>query len=327
MLNQPLKVFIDPYMFELSDVNEIEDNIRFFQEIIRLCNSNKIIVFLYQGLYERIKVGEARPFPIDISSVKNPSLKEQILIINGNFHHAISNGIQPIDIGECFDKAKFTSEQQEIDRDSLYYELLSILIMPCYKKDFIIEKKILTGNKNKGLSLGSKLRVKCNCADDSFNDIYVFSGIDELISLQDNIFYELQYAVKSKAITFIEKPQVIRGDHHNFVQTKDFSRFDQLTRKNREVLNLLRFFGMTCIIFEDFHRDSGKVIGSIKAGRVEQVDSQDILHADFYAETGYRYGVRIFFPKDIGYKLFTYLDGDFSYQNVEKLKSLLGLTK
>ena len=35
MLNQPLKVFIDPYMFELSDVNEIEDNIRFFQEIIR----------------------------------------------------------------------------------------------------------------------------------------------------------------------------------------------------------------------------------------------------------------------------------------------------
>ncbi len=320
-------ILIDPYMFELSDEQEIKENIRFFQEIIRLCESNRINVYLYQTLYDRIKSGSTRLFPVDVSELRDPFLKRQVLIVNGNFLHAILNTIRPIDIGDCFDIANVTSGYAEIDEDALYYELLSILISPCYMANFILEDKVLTGVKANGKSIGSKFYVRCNCKNKEFNRDYLFTSIDQFISAKDKAFYNLQEAAKNKIITFIENPQVTRGDHHNHLQAKDFNRFDQLSRKNRGVLNLLRFFGMKRIIFEDFHPDQGKIIGSIKVNKVVQADSQDIVYADFFAETGFRYGVRIFFPNDVGQDLFTYLDGNFNYQNIEKLKSLLGLMK
>ena len=45
-------IFIDPYMFFVKDVADIEIQINFFHRIISLCNDNKIRICLYQGLYE-----------------------------------------------------------------------------------------------------------------------------------------------------------------------------------------------------------------------------------------------------------------------------------
>ena len=321
-------VLIDPYMFELSEVQEIKDNIYFFQELIQLCGLKRIVILLYQGLYERITEGTVHPFPVDVSILEDSVLREKARIINGSFRYALLNRGQPVEISDCFDKANLTTGNREIDEDPLYYEMLSVLMKPCYSREvLVIEKNIITGKKKKGLNTGTLLSVECKCDTNSFNREYIFSGIRELYSEKDCAFSELQEQVRKGICTFCEVPEVIRGDHHNHVQGKDFDRYDQLTRRNRNVLNLLRFFGMKKIIFEDFHPDFGKPVGDIKVKLVQKTDTQDIVRADIYVETGFRYGVRIFFPKQVGENLYKYLDGEFSYQKVERLKSLLGLLK
>lgn len=320
-------VLIDPYMFELSEDQEIENNIRFFQEIIRLCKSNRILVFLYKDLYDRIWSGEVRPFPVDVSGLQDSKLKEQILIINANFRHALANWMRPVDVNDCFDGAIFTSGQPEIDEDPIYYELLSILMKSCYTPGFLFEKKILTGEKRRGLSIGAELDFNCTCKIKEFQRLYVFAGIDEFISTKDQAFFDLQDAAINKKFSFRAEPTVVKGDHHNHIQSKYFDKFSELTRNNKRVLNLLRYFGLKRIIFEEFRYEPGKTVGSITVNQVEKVDTQDILHAYFFAETRFKYNVSLYFPVGIGADLATYLDGDFSYRNVENLKSLLGLTK
>lgn len=320
-------VLIDPYMFELSEEEEIENNIRFFQEIIRLCKSNRILVFLYKELYDRIRSGEVRPFPVDISGLRDSKLKKQILVVNANFRHALANWMWPVDVDDCFGKAVFTSGQAEIDADPVYYELMSILMKSCYTPDFLFENKILTGVKRCGLPIGTELAFKCTCEIKEFQSLYVFSSIDEFISTKDRAFYCLQDAAINKKFSFKEEPEVVKGEHHNHIQSNDFDRFSELTRKNRRVLNPLRYFGLNKIIFERFRNEPGKTVGSVVVNQVEKTNTQDIFHAYFYAETGFKYNVSLYFPVDIGAELFTYLDGDFSYKNVENLKSMLALTK
>ena len=99
---------------------------------------------------------------------------------------------------------------------------------------------------------------------------------------------------------------MVKGDHHNHIQSKDFDRFSKLTRNNKRVLNLLRYFGLKKIIFEGFYNEPGKTVGSIIVNQVEKADTQDILHAYFFAETGFKYNVSFYFPVGIGDDLVTY---------------------
>ena len=262
-----------------------------------------------------------------VRRLQDSKLKEQVLIINANFQHALANWMWPVDVNDCFDRATFTSGQAGIDDDPVYYELLSILMKSCYTPDFLFDNKILTGDKRCGLPIGAELAFNCTCEIKEFQSLYIFAGIDDFISTKDQAFFYLQDAAINKKFSFMTEPEVVKGDHHNHIQSKYFDKFSELTRNNKRVLNLLRYFGLKRIIFEEFRYEPGKTVGSITVNQVEKVDTQDILHAYFFAETRFKYNVSLYFPVGIGADLATYLDGDFSYRNVENLKSLLGLTK
>ena len=53
-----MSVLIDPYMFELSDTQEIKNNISFFMKMLKLCNKSdddeKLRIAIYKGMLKRI---------------------------------------------------------------------------------------------------------------------------------------------------------------------------------------------------------------------------------------------------------------------------------
>ena len=59
-------ILIDPYMFELSDEKEIENNIDFFRRIIKLSEEHRICIVFYKDMIQRIHNREIQPFPIKL---------------------------------------------------------------------------------------------------------------------------------------------------------------------------------------------------------------------------------------------------------------------
>ena len=86
-------ILIDPYMFFVEDMADIEIQINFFHNIIALCNANQIRVCLYQGLYEEIQQRELSSFPICTNEIADVKLREEVLILNNSFRKTLANHI------------------------------------------------------------------------------------------------------------------------------------------------------------------------------------------------------------------------------------------
>lgn len=63
-----MSLLIDPYMFELTDEQEIKDNISFFLRIIKLSSvpekEKRLRIALYKGMIDRMQTRSIQPFPI-----------------------------------------------------------------------------------------------------------------------------------------------------------------------------------------------------------------------------------------------------------------------
>lgn len=146
-----MSVLIDPYMFELSDTQEIENNISFFLKMIKLCtksdNNQRLHPLLYKGLFEKICQRAIQPFPINIHTIVDSDLRKTILQINKSFNHALLESIESIDIDD----------------------------------------KILTGIKKDGRHIGDVFQILCSCSEYKYKKLCVFSEIDEFISKKEKV--------------------------------------------------------------------------------------------------------------------------------------------
>ena len=118
--------------------------------------------------------------------------------------------------------------------------------------------------------------------------------------------------------------RVDSGSHYYFEPETDCSRYNFITyeglsRINKLVISLLRKFGLSKIIFEDFHEDSSHPKGFITTYDVSTTSDNDIVNGWLYAETGFRNHVKLYFPKTVGKNLHLYLGGEFDKNRVERL--------
>lgn len=317
-----MNVLIDPYMFELSSEQDICNNLSFFMEIIKLSQSlNGFSITVYKGMIDRMQKRAIQPFPIKLDEIRDQELKNTILQINNSFANALIRTIESIDIDGCSGNQEFMVDGQEVD-DEHYFELYSVLLIPCYSQNIYIDKRIITGNKIKGKQIGDSFKLECGCKEHDYLQEYQFVGVGDLISAKDKVIRILKEKRKNGEIPIVDRVQAGMGDHHNHVQAngKKFDWLDELSTQNKSVLCLLQELGLFKIIFERFTSMGIRVTGTMSIRNVEEKEQQDIVSVKFSAETGMLIITSLYFPKGIGKVLHNYYSSEqLTYKNVSEL--------
>lgn len=322
-----MSVLIDPYMFELSNEQEIRDNITFFMNVIKIASypekSKRIPIAVYSGLIEKMQNRTIQPFPIQLSMIQDKDLKNTIMKLNDLFSNALIRFVENIDIDECDGSQDFEVRNDEkIIEDEHYFELLCTLLVPCYSETVDLDSKILTGNKEKGKQIGDTFELVCICNTRKYQKTCNFISVDDLISDKDKVIQELKQKKKNGEIRVSNTVAANIGSHHNHVQAdrKKFSELDELSIQNKMVLRLLKELGLFKIIFGRFTPNGVKVIGTMSIQKVDSKDSQDIVTVNFSAETQMVIETFLYFPKGIGELLERYFKSEqLTYQVVENM--------
>lgn len=322
-----MSVLIDPYMFELSNEQEVCDNISFFMQVIRLASnsdkSKRISIAIYSGMIEKMQKRTIQPFPIQLSMIQDKELKSTIMQLNSLFSNALIKFIENIDIDQCTGNQEFVVRNDEkMLEDDHYFELLSTLLIPCYSETVDLDSKILTGNKKNGKQIGDFFELICNCDAHEYQKMCRFISVNELISDKDKVIQELKQKKKGSGIPVSTIVTATMGDHHNHVQAngKKFSKLDELSSQNKIVLRLLKELGLFKIIFGSFTPKGVKVTGTMSIQNVESMDSQDIVTVKFSAETQMVIETSLYFPKGIGELLKRYFKSEqLTYMSVKNM--------
>lgn len=321
-----MNIIIDPYMFELENENEIKRNIAFFRVLIFLSRSKRIKVFMYKDLVEKMICREVKPFPIHIGKIKDENLKVTVLSIDTLFVNAVMNNIAPIDVETCLGEQNFAVESEErrienmLNTDDKYFELLSVLLQPCYNSELILSDTIVKGEISRGLEISDEFRLNCQCSCKQYTQRYCIGLLDKFVSDSDKAYIELDRIIMEKGVSFVSNPIIVRGKHHNFLQANSsFSTYDGLSRVNKAVISLLRYFGLSKIIFGEFHEDSSYPQGTIVTNDIQITDNADIVKGWLFAETGFKNHVDLYFPGSVGKNLMIYLKNIFDRNNVQRL--------
>lgn len=329
-----MSVMIDPYMFEMSEEQEIQNNLHFFRMIIKLCTNTdphkRLSVILYKGILDRMNQRYPQLFPIRLENITDSDLKQTLLQLNMSFNNVLLKNIEEVEFDICEGEQNFLvlgdrKEANAFKEDDHYYEMLYTLLIPCYKHEISIDDRIITGEKRGGKQIGDKFEILCNCSVHEYIKSCRFVGIDEFIPLQEKLINELKVMRKNNKISIAERiPATINGDHHVHVCSggRRFNYLDQLSLKNRIVLQQLRVFGLYEIKFSDFRSEPGKIVGNMSIQDLEEREVSDILNVRFFAETGFTVITALYFPKGVGKIIHQYFNNDkrqLTYQNVNHL--------
>ncbi len=321
-----MSVLIDPYMFLLKDEKEITDNVEFFRKVIRICTNsdanNGFRIAVYVGMLEKINQMPHQPFPINLDMIQDIDLKNTIMQINSLFVYNLLPVIEQLDIDSCDGGQEFgIINDSEICADDNYFEMLYMLLIPCYSKEIILDKRILTGIKSEGKQIGDRIQIRCLCPMKEYEREYLFAEIEEFISDKDKVVQLLKEKINSGEVTRQETVLAEMGTHHNRIQAKSFKTLKDLTLKNKRVFNLLREFGMSKIIFGEFTTQGVKATGTMQIHNLSQEEAHDILQVKFNAETGFQLKTDLYFPKGVGALLQRYFQREqMIYENVYELK-------
>lgn len=320
-----MSILIDPYMFELTDEQEIRENLTFFLRIIQFSSSSnrseRLKIALYNGVVERLQRRYIQAFPIQLSEINDKELKSIILTLNQSFRSILLGFIEELDISDCYGTQDFVVDGEKVE-DGKYYELFSTLLIPCYSEDPMIENRILTGVKRVGRQIGDECLLKCECERQTYSSKCSFVGIRDVISPKDLALYELKDKKRKGEIPVVGVVEATMSEHHNHVQAdgKGFKNLDDLSSQNNYVLRMLQEAGLYKIVFGRFTSEGVRIKGSFQIQNLEEKDTQDILKVKFSAETGMVIITALYFPKGIGVLIKQYFQNEqLTYINVNEL--------
>lgn len=320
-----MSVLIDPYMFELSNEQEIRNNITFFMNIIKIAShsekSKRVSIAVYRGMVKKMQGRTIQPFPIQLSTIQDKDLKNMIMRLNDSFSNVLMKFIENIDIDGCDGEQEFeVCGDEEMAEDDYYFELLSTLLVPCYSEIVDLDSKILTGDKEKGKQIGDTFELVCKCDVHTYQKSCEFISVDDLIPDKDKVIQELKQKKKRGEIPVSNTVIASMGNHHNHVQAnrKKFSELGDLSSQNKIVLRLLKELGLFKIIFGEFTPNGVKAIGTMSIQNVDLKDSHDIVTVKFSAETQMVIETALYFPNGIGELLRKYFKSEqLTYKEVE----------
>lgn len=322
-----MSILIDPYMFELSNEQEIRNNINFFMNIIKIVSQSEkekqISIAIYHGMIKKMQERPIQPFPIQLTKIHDKDLKKTIMQLNDAFSNVLIKFVENIDIDECDGNQDFeVCNDDEMLGDSHYFELLSTLLIPCYSESVELDSKILTGNKEKGKQIGDTFELICDCSVRKYQKSCEFICVDDLISDKDKVIQELKQMKKRGEFSTSSSVVAIMGKHHNHVQAngKKFSNLRDLSSQNKVVLQLLKELGLFKIIFGEFTPNGVKAIGTMSIQNVDSKELHDIVTVKFSAETQMVLETALYFPKGIGELLRRYFNSEqLTYKVVDNM--------
>lgn len=327
-----MNVLIDPYMLELNDESEISDSIPFYELLLDLCSSKQLHVYMYEDLIIKIQQRELQPFPICISAIRDTKLKESVLLLNNAFAYTFVNNLGKLNIDGCCGDLNIIIThceydiQSELEGNKVYSDFLYVLTTPCYTADLDLSEIIITGKKKGQLVAGVTFGVECSCNDKEFSRDYTFSllevfpGSDRMQSIR-----ELRNMARNRTMTFVENPEIVKGDHHNTIQKNDFHSFREISADNKRVLKQLRYFGLSRIVFADYYDNHTTRFGNIDISNVKIEDSNDIVCGHLHCATGYKCAVELYFPKNVGTNIQKIVGRKLYYNEVSDLRDSLQL--
>lgn len=326
-----MNLVIDPYMFEIVDEQGVNNAIHFFRILINLCNGRHVRVVLYQNLYEKMLERNYSPFPLPVGKIKNECLRAMALSINDSFTKAVvdNNILLPLDMELCggnqeYVISDFCGDLEGFKDDPKYVELFHVLLHSCYDPIVQIESYVVTTRVRYGGKFGTAFSLRCDCEKSTFLTEYEFKSIMDFEPESDRAKRELFSLAKVHGFSKIDSPEIVRGKHHNFLQyNSSFTTYEGLSRTNKQVISLLRHFGLKKVVFGEFHYDTTKTQGTITVDEVKQTSDGDVIRGWLYAETDYRNHVDLYFPQDVGVLLNGVFNGVFERNDVERLTDSL----
>lgn len=244
--------------------------------------------------------------------------------INMAFNHTLLRSLDYIaDIDACSGSQEFEIVgDDEMTEDDIYYEMLCILLLPCYSKQTDIDDRILTGDKSCGKQIGDSVQIKCSCFEREYIKKCVFAGVDDLIPAKEKMIKVLKEKKGEGGIPVVKVVSAEMGDHHNHVQAdrKKFTTLNELSLKNKVVLKLLQEIGLFRIIFGRFSDKGVKATGTMKIQCFERKNVMDIVRVKFNSETEMQFITDLYFPKGVGQLVYEYFQNEqMTYQNVSEL--------
>lgn len=315
------KILIDPYMFKIDDTEDIKNNINFFNDVINMCSSNKFSIVLYLELYEKIYNRQINPFPINIDVISDLDLKARILILNDSFCRTLASNFEGFDIDQCSGTQDYITEP-DLNQDAEYFEMFSIAVSSCYSKITELEPYILVGNIKEGKKDGDSVLVKCLCNEYDFKRTYYWKSPSYFEDKKDIALKKLNQIFSNGEDLLVEVPDLKRADHHCPLQNEPIKKYQDLSRKNKSVLSLLRYFGLDKIILSRFHEDSKYIPGTIVVDKIITSNEKDIVSGWLFCETGFKSYIELYFPLGMGGAICDYTDKELNYTSIEKLKTM-----
>ncbi len=317
-------ILIDPRMFQIQDEREIENNLSFFHDVIALLKKKRISIVLYNDLYTRILQRDNNPFPLSCKSLSNEELKNEVNLINAQFYHTILENIQPIEIEDCDGDQSFSADP-DLKSYEEFLELYCVMLGNCYRKDITLDSYVLCGLLTYELYTPSEniseVTINCNCCSGKpFSQIFLWKSPDFFCDRTPNYKDKIQEIIEATNDLYVEEPETIRADHHCPFQNKSIKNYSDISARNKQVIALLRYFGLNKIIFKEFHEESKKQVGTLLVNNLEKTDTQDILTCWLYCEKQFKTEVQLYFGHNMGEMLAKLLDNEMTYQKVRELK-------
>lgn len=317
-------ILIDPRMFQIQDEREIENNLSFFRDVIALLENGKFSIVLYNDLYSRILQRDSNPFPISSKRISNEELKNETSLINNQFYNTILNNIRPIEIDDCEGDQSFSANPDLKSYDE-FLELYCVMLGNCYRKEIQLDQYVLCGFLNYELYTPSvnisEVTLECNCCSGkSFRQVFLWKTPDFFCDTTPDYKKTIHKMIEDTVDLYVETPETIRADHHCPFQNKSIKNYNDISARNKQVISLLRFFGLKKIIFKEFHQESKKQVGTLLVNNIEKTDTQDILTCWLYCENKFKTEVQLYFGLHMGEMLAKMFNNEMTYQKVRNLK-------
>lgn len=314
------KAFIDPNMFNLCEEDDILKNIDFFHKIISLCKQNRLNIIIYKELLEKLNNRVIFPFPVNVSNLRNPMLKQTVLQLNQNFYNGMASSWISEDIYDCSGNQEFQTTPKLSD---CYFELLSIMTSTCYKCGLENVTKVLVGNISSIQKRGFEMELNCACDLKKFHKKYIWIYPEDLLSIKDRQLQKLKKLKFEKC----DIPKLNRADHHAPFMPRNVQlrRYKDIPYNSRNVLNVLCYFGLNCITFKDFHRDSSEVQGTITITNYKKNETNDVIYGSLYFNKGFKNEVALTFPTDVGECIARYCGKKIDYKTIYELATSLAI--
>lgn len=323
-------VLIDPYMFTISDLEDVKNNIVFFQNIITLSSEKIIKVYMDSECQTKLMTFNYCPFQINDELLNSDRrLKIEVTLLRNLFMKFLSS-IVILDPGICCNYEVCCGNLQLIPnfdyyKYDQYFSIFHLILLVCCDKEKELDNYFLIGNHYKLFNMNDSIKLICSCKIKSFEKEITWVSDSIFIDDKVKIINLIKKYRKSSPIEYIEKPEVVRNDHHcPYQANQPINYFSDIRWKNKQLLVELRKLNLIKVHLLDYRCSSKYLVGEILLKEIHNYNITCTIQFD----DGYMVNAVLYFPSELStilYEYFKLFDNLVTKKSINYLLSELSL--